>query len=179
MDVLIRFGNEKDVEKLNILGRDTFSAKWKDFYTNEQLEKILQETFQEDILKDQFQNPKENLYVVSEDPKTLNLVGYIQCKHHHKVKYECLPFEKTLEIKKFYILENYFGTGISKKMMNFLLNSIDETKQRIWLGVNEGNFRAIGFYEKFGFKKVGTHLFSDLLIGPNQVPDEDLLFLRT
>jgi len=41
--------------------------------------------------------------------------------------------------------------------------SIQEAKQRgcdsIWLGVWEKNPRAISFYQKWGFKEVGTHIF--------------------
>ena len=31
--------------------------------------------------------------------------------------------------------------------------------RKAWLGVWENNFRAIKFYEKYGFKKIGQHNF--------------------
>ena len=41
-------------------------------------------------------------------------------------------------------------------------------RDRVWLGVWEHNERARHFYERYGFKKAGTHTFT---IGPDQQTD--------
>jgi ribosomal protein S18 acetylase RimI-like enzyme len=51
--------------------------------------------------------------------------------------------------------------GIGKALMQ---TAINEAKQKgcnsIWLGVWEKNRRAINFYKKWGFREVGSHMFT-------------------
>ena len=67
---------------------------------------------------------------------------------------------RPLEIVRIYALKAWLGQGVGATLMQACL---DEAEQRgcdvVWLGVWERNNRAILFYRKWGFVKVGTQTF--------------------
>lgn len=66
----------------------------------------------------------------------------------------------TVELSKVYVLPGLHGTGASAALMQA---TIEAARSRgvagIWLGVNQRNQRANGFYEKNGFAQVGVKKF--------------------
>ncbi|CAN5238575.1 GNAT family N-acetyltransferase [soil metagenome] len=73
---------------------------------------------------------------------------------------EPIPAEKPCELSRLYSKQEFLGKGVGAGLMEecFL-----EAKRLgcdvIWLGVWEYNPRAQRFYEKYGFKAVGKHIF--------------------
>lgn len=66
----------------------------------------------------------------------------------------------TVELSKCYVLPSHQGYGTSGMLMAASLATAGEWGAAgIWLGVNEENARAIRFYEKSGFAKVGRKSF--------------------
>jgi ribosomal protein S18 acetylase RimI-like enzyme len=65
-----------------------------------------------------------------------------------------------LEISKMYVLPGHHGAGISTALM---AAAVDHARSRrclgVWLGVNQHNVRAQGFYRKHGFDTVGVRTF--------------------
>ena len=54
----------------------------------------------------------------------------------------------------------HHGLGAAAELMHASLNAAADAGGRgVWLGVNSQNARAIRFYEKSGFRKVGTKSF--------------------
>jgi len=65
------------------------------------------------------------------------------------------------EIERIYVLKPYLGKGMGNFLMDAALEIAYKMKPSyVWLGVWEKNERAIRFYEKYGFKVFGSHLFS-------------------
>ncbi len=66
----------------------------------------------------------------------------------------------TAELSKCYVLPARHGQGIASALIE---RSVDEAAARgaagVWLGVNQHNARANRFYEKSGFRVVGTRTF--------------------
>lgn len=59
------------------------------------------------------------------------------------------------EINAIYVLSDYYGTGVSKKLMDVGLEHLkDYHTKELW--VLKDNPRAISFYKKYGFKEDGT-----------------------
>ncbi|MEJ3405542.1 GNAT family N-acetyltransferase [Rathayibacter sp. YIM 133350] len=66
----------------------------------------------------------------------------------------------TVELSKFYTRAQAHGSGIAALLMSATLDAARERDAvGIWLGVNEQNARAIRFYEKNGFQRVGAKRF--------------------
>lgn len=65
-----------------------------------------------------------------------------------------------VELKRFYIARVCHGLGLAQQLMERVLSEARAIGARtIWLGVWEHNPRAIAFYGKFGFQRVGEHTF--------------------
>ncbi|MCB5275472.1 putative N-acetyltransferase [Arthrobacter sp. SO5] len=65
------------------------------------------------------------------------------------------------ELSKCYVHPDYHGLGAAAELMRASIDAAGSAGARgLWLGVNNQNARAIRFYEKSGFRKVGTKSFT-------------------
>jgi ribosomal protein S18 acetylase RimI-like enzyme len=70
---------------------------------------------------------------------------------------EILP---SVELSKCYVHPEHHGLGAAAELMHASVAAAAGSGGRgVWLGVNSQNARAIRFYEKSGFRKVGTKSF--------------------
>jgi ribosomal protein S18 acetylase RimI-like enzyme len=66
----------------------------------------------------------------------------------------------SLELSKCYVHPDHHGLGAAVELMHASLQAAAEAGAAgVWLGVNSQNARAIRFYEKSGFRKVGSKSF--------------------
>lgn len=64
------------------------------------------------------------------------------------------------EIQRLYVDSRWHGRGVAQELMAEVLSLARRgASDRVWLGVWEHNPRAIAFYEKCGFTRVGDHRF--------------------
>ncbi|WP_285320426.1 GNAT family N-acetyltransferase [Pseudarthrobacter sp. lyk4-40-TYG-27] len=71
-----------------------------------------------------------------------------------------LTLVPSVEISKCYVHPDYHGLGAAAELMHASLEAAAATGAAgAWLGVNSQNARAIRFYGKSGFRKVGTKSF--------------------
>jgi ribosomal protein S18 acetylase RimI-like enzyme len=85
-------------------------------------------------------------------------IGYAQlCERAAPVR---VPGSRPIEVMRLYVDRPWFGRGVAPALM---AACADEARRRggdvLWLGVWERNARAIAFYEKCGFRRVGTQPF--------------------
>lgn len=65
-----------------------------------------------------------------------------------------------VELVRFYVDRPWHGSGVARAMMAACEAEAHRRGARtLWLGVWEKNPRAIRFYEKCGFRDVGSHVF--------------------
>ena len=65
-----------------------------------------------------------------------------------------------MELSKCYVHPEHHGLGAAAELMHASLQAAAEAGAAgVWLGVNSQNARAIRFYEKSGFHKVGSKSF--------------------
>ena len=65
-----------------------------------------------------------------------------------------------LELKRLYVARAWHGRGVAQALMNAAIDAARARGARtLWLGVWERNPRAVRFYEKYGFTRVGEHTF--------------------
>lgn len=71
-----------------------------------------------------------------------------------------LTFLPSAELSKCYVHPEHHGLGAAAELMDASLAAATASGAAgVWLGVNNQNARAIRFYEKSGFRKVGTKSF--------------------
>lgn len=69
-------------------------------------------------------------------------------------------FSTAAELSKMYVLPEYHGTGAASALMDRALTAAGQWEAGcVWLGVNQKNQRAQGFYGKSGFAVRGTRTF--------------------
>jgi diamine N-acetyltransferase len=68
--------------------------------------------------------------------------------------------QRPVELSRLYSHQKYLGQGIGQKLMDACFERARrEGRDVMWLGVWEYNPRAQRFYEKNGFRAVGSHVF--------------------
>lgn len=64
------------------------------------------------------------------------------------------------ELRRIYVFSRFHGGGTGAKLMELAIASArDQGAKRLLLGVHPDNVRAIAFYAKNGFVKIGTRTF--------------------
>lgn len=87
----------------------------------------------------------------------------------------CVDGSAPGEIQRFYLLQEFHGTGVAATLMAACLAALRKRGSGVaWLGVWEENPRAIAFYRKQGFAEVGRKVF---MVGTD--PQRDLVMART
>jgi len=152
----IRYGTREDAELLSELGARTFSDTYAKDNTPENLAAYLERSFSPEIQLKELAAP-DVIFLIAEFEGTP--IGYAQLIVDSKD--EVITGIRPVEIRRIYASQEHLGKGIGKELMQATFR---EAQRRycdcIWLGVWEKNQRAIGFYAKWGFRKIGTHIFS-------------------
>jgi ribosomal protein S18 acetylase RimI-like enzyme len=111
-----------------------------------------------------------------EDPEVVTLlavrddvlVGYAQVRRQSPPA--CVTVERPVELRRFYVDRSEHGRGVARTLMEAAHAAARVLGGRhVWLGVWERNARAIAFYRKSGFVRVGSH---DFFVGADRQTDD-------
>ena len=159
----IRYANENDSSLLADIGRKTFYDTFIDGNTEEDMALYLSEHYSSELQSSEIADPNTT-FLIAEINEVA--VGFTKLKAQSKG--EGVTGTNPMELQRIYSLKEYIGKGVGAELMNA---SIREAKEKgfncIWLGVWEKNERAIKFYERWGFKQVGKHVFT--LVNDTQI----------
>ncbi|WP_175959645.1 GNAT family N-acetyltransferase [Burkholderia pyrrocinia] len=159
--MLIRIATFADVIPLAELKRDTFRETFLHdgygiSYSPSDLAAYETDSYSAETVADQLNDPQHRTWVVESDDG--RLVGYAQvgpCKLPHPE-----VADGSGEIHQIYLRRSTQGTGVGRALFDSALDYLAvERPGPVWLGVWSGNTKAIDFYEKAGFKRVGTYNF--------------------
>ena len=151
----IRRATPGDASLIADIGAITFEASFGADNRLEDMEQYLSLSFSKAHIEAQLADPSSIFLLAYEDCK---VVGYVMLRVSKK------PISvigtKPVELVRLYIEEEIIGKGYGSALMNSGLKEAKRNGHRtIWLGVWEKNLRAIRFYEKWGFAKVGIKKF--------------------
>ena len=114
------------------------------------------------------------------DPRAVFLMAEIEGELAGYAKLVCdhiepgISAEKPIELNRLYSQQKFLGQGVGQTLMDACFDLARENGfDTIWLGVWEYNPRAQRFYEKNGFREVGSHTF---VLGSD--PQTDLLMQK-
>lgn len=151
----IRRATVADALELSLLGASTFAMTFGADNTAEDLA---------DHLKEEYGVVQQTAELADPDYLTLmaylgtELVGFAQIRR--KESPPCVVEESPIEVYRFYLIQAVQGKGVAMPLMHAVCAAAVELGGRhLWLGVWERNPRAVAFYLKVGFSKVGSHLF--------------------
>lgn len=95
-------------------------------------------------------------------PLGARLLGYTMLVDgpHDEAVVPQLAAAPSIELSKFYVLQEHHGGGVASGLMAAtLVAAAERGASGLWLGVNEHNARAQRFYGKHGFAAVGRKSF--------------------
>lgn len=153
--VTIRIADKRDAELIAALSQQTFIETFAPMNSKENMEKFLQESFSNEILKKEVGISGNIFLLAYEDDKPL---GYVRLREDNNPPE--LAGTNSMEIARIYAVKDAIGKGVGKLLMQECIRIAKQKgKSLIWLGVWENNKRAIDFYIKWGFEKFATHIF--------------------
>jgi len=146
---------QNNIDQLQKIGRQTFFETFSAGNTVENMTKYLEERFSIEKLTTELNDKNSEFYFATLDN---NVIGYLKLNVGQSQTE--LQDDKALEIERIYILREFHGKNVGQLLYN---RAIQIAKQKnadyIWLGVFEGNPRAINFYKKNGFVEFDKHVF--------------------
>ena len=144
-----------DAARLAALAERTFRAAFGSFNTPENMDAHCANAYGEAIQASEIANPQIETFVCDD---SVELVGYAQLRWGTAPP--CILAIRPAEIQRIYVDQRCHGKGIAQALMSQMLTAAARGNAvQIWLGVWENNPRAMAFYQKFGFNKVGHHVF--------------------
>lgn len=147
--------NISDVEKIQKIGKQTFSETFSSSNAAENMAQYLANGFSLEKLTTELTNPDSTFYLALDNN---NVIGYL--KINFGLSQTELKDSKALEIERIYVLKAYQGKKIGQLLYDKALQVATEKKvEYVWLGVWEKNVRALHFYTKNGFVEFDKHLF--------------------
>ena len=152
---LIRLATLDDVPALCRLGAATFRETYGPISDPREVDEYADENFTPDKVAAWFRKPcaRTLLALAGDTP-----AGYAHLRHA-KVP-ACVADRQAIELSRLYLLGTAQGAGLGRAMMAAALAQAAELQARtVWLGAYDRNVRALAFYARHGFTRVGTHEF--------------------
>ena len=151
----IRAISISDLAQLQKIGKTTFAETFTEHNTKEDLDKYLEESFSNEKLSSELNNPESSIYFAEIEN---NVVGYL--KINFGASQTELKDNEALEIERIYVLQAFHGKKLGQALYEKAISIAKEMKVKyVWLGVWEQNHRALQFYKKNGFVPFDTHIF--------------------
>lgn len=144
-----------DLHELRDLSIKTFYETFAPMNTAEDMENYLATSFDEAKFRRELSDSNTEFFFVYSGEE---LAGYM--KLNEAPSQSDVNDKTSLEIERIYVLSKYQGKGLGALLMDKAISIAKERgKEYIWLGVWEKNEKALAFYKKHGFHKIGEHSF--------------------
>lgn len=147
---VIRRADETDVHVISTLAHAIWPETYGSIISEAQLKYMLKMMYSEASLRKQMEDGHRFLLALM----NAETVGFASYSHGNKTG--------VYKIHKLYVHPMLHGKGFGKKLLDKIIHDVKPAgANKLQLNVNRHN-RAISFYEKYGFRKVGEE---DIAIG--------------
>ncbi len=147
--------SEKDFKLLTDIGRLSFMESHGNAGKTTDINIYLNKNYNHDSFKAELSDPENIYYIIYHDKK---LAGY--SKILFNIPHSHIQEKNVTKLERLYLLEEFYGLGLGFELFEFNLELSKQQKQAgMWLFVWKGNPRAVRFYEKAGFKVIGSYDF--------------------
>ncbi len=155
--ISVRNATVADVEKLTRLGRRTFEDTFGPDNDAENMRLYADTAFTVERIRAELQDPA-NTFLLACSNNADEPVGY--AKLCRSTSEESVEGSAPVELQRIYVDSAAQGTGAGALLMQRCIEiATFEGFSTLWLGVWEHNPKAIGFYRRWGFEPVGSHVF--------------------
>ena len=159
----------EEIDHLMTLSKETYYQAFKAFNTRENMDDYVMKAFSKEQLLAEMRDQQASFYFGIHQNQR---VGYLKLNEYDT------PSEghqgPSIEIQRLYVKSDAQNLGMGHFLMEEAIKiARDKGFTFIWLGVWEHNEKALRFYEKFNFERIGSHTF---LMGDD--PQQDYLLGR-
>lgn len=153
----IRPASPADAVTLALLGERTFRDTFAADNAAEDMEAYVRDAFPPARVRAELEDGQNTfLLALAGDPATP--VGY--AKLRTAAAHPSVTGPAAIELQRLYVDQAVLGRGAGAALMEACLKAARSAGRRtLWLGVWEHNRRALAFYRKWGFRKVGGRVF--------------------
>lgn len=137
----------ENVFEIKKLLHETWICIYSEIYSPEAIEIITSEWHAPDLLSQQIQNPDVSFIIAKDEEK---IVGMCNALLTHQ--------GKKINIQRLHVSPPYQRQGIGSKLIKEALKEFPKAS-KVDLEVEGQNYRALAFYQKHGFRKVGEKVF--------------------
>jgi ribosomal protein S18 acetylase RimI-like enzyme len=160
----IRKASGEDARIIRDLGIRIFTATFGRQNTPANMRAYLRSAFSSQRVRDEIADPASTHFLAEINGEQ---AGYARL--HVGVAPPVIPGERPIELVRLYVDPVHQGTGVASMLMDACLDhALANGHDVTYLGVWENNARAIAFYRKWRFEKVGEHPF---LLGDDRQTD--------
>jgi ribosomal protein S18 acetylase RimI-like enzyme len=154
-----------DYQVLADIGKQSFIESHGSSASAEDINNYVSKTYREDIIRAELNDPKNNYHIMYHDEQPAGYSKIIYNAPHHNVE-----SPNVTKLDRIYLQEKFHGLRSGYELLNFNIElSVKNNQSGMWLFVWKENHRAVRFYEKTGFKIIGSYDFkiSDTHSNPN------------
>ncbi len=160
MSIIVRRATPEDAADLSRLGAATFQETFGGENMPDDMVKYVAGAFTIEQQAAEIADPA-SVVLVAEHAGISGkgeLVGY-----SHLVDGDVPPAvsgHRPIELKRLYVARAWHGRRVAQALMDATIAAaVQQGALTLWLGVWERNTRAVAFYAKYGFTRVGEHTF--------------------
>lgn len=174
--VNIRIASDKDIEVLCLIGVKTFRQAYEGHpllknHGDNPIEDYIAETFCAENISRELADSNNRFYIMKLGDE---VIGY--AKITDDCPPDCVRGARPIHLERIYLLKQFCGVGLGSTLLDHCVGiAVELGKNTIWLGVWDGNHRAIDFYARHGFSRSGSVKFK---IANTGYEDTDFIFER-
>ena len=153
MELVLRKCCLQDLDSLRELSIKTYWETYAPQNTPENMDAYIKAAFHVDQLHRELTDPNSDFFFLYADGL---LAGYI--KLNETPSQTDVNDPESLQLERIYVSGPFQGMGLGQHLIDYAIRTaIQRKKAYIWLGAWEYNPRALRFYDKNGFWKMGSH----------------------
>ncbi|HEY8877406.1 MAG TPA: GNAT family N-acetyltransferase [Roseateles sp.] len=151
----IRHATPEDAPLLASFAAQAFTDTYREISDAQEIADYVAEHFQPEVMAGVIADPHGSVLLAWVDRQ---LAGYAVLKSEPAP--DCVTGPAPLKLWRLYLGEGFIGRGLGARLMNEVhAEAWRRGARTLWLGVYDRNVRAVAFYERFGFAKVGGQEF--------------------
>ena len=153
MQLKLRRCNANDLNILQDLAIRTYWETYGAQNTPENMDAYIQTAFHADQLQRELSDPNSEFHFLYADE---TLAGFM--KLNEAPSQTDVNDKESLQLERIYVSGPFQGMGLGQYMIDAAIQTaVRRKKKYIWLCAWEHNHKALQFYEKNGFWKMGAH----------------------
>ena len=143
----------KDLDQLITISRDTFITAFEHDNNPDDFNAYIETAFSKETIHEELLQPESDFYFVYYETV---LAGYFKLNRGDAQNEQFdVP---SIELERIYILASFQNKGIGSSLIALIIELAKKKDVKfLWLGVWEKNTKAIQFYLRHHFTKIGEH----------------------